>query len=69
MEMEILLELIIGTVYALISLYACLKLALTIRPSRQKGWWKVRAYFIVSALLLGAVISGILLTQVLIYLL
>lgn len=67
MEIAIVLELILGTLYGLIALYACLKMALVIRPSRKKGWRKAGACFMVGALLFGAVMSGYVLLEVILY--
>lgn len=63
----ILIELIVGTFFGIVSMYACLKLALMIRPSRRVGWAKVRGYALTTALLLGAIIAGFVLLEVVLY--
>ena len=66
--MPLMLEAILSAFFGLITLYACLRCAIITRPSRKKGWKKFGSYLLVVALLLGAVFSGWLLLEVVLFL-
>ena len=67
--MGILLEVILSALFGIAAMYAFLKVAITTRPKREtnkkRKAWK---YFIIVAMLFGAIMSGWLLLEVVIYL-